>query len=100
MSAVLEKVSRTRVATPDVFDPVVEGIVPPPEDQGARILRPGPNHMTPVGRVEDDKMACEFGLAILNKRLGELGLILKKHADGEVSATSAWTQINAVIARG
>lgn len=58
------------------------------------------NHNAPVARLEDNKLATDFGLSILHKRIDEISRIIQLFNDGKIPATACWEQVNEVIARG
>jgi len=72
---------------------VTDGKLPPPRIGG------GKNHATPVTRLEDNKLATDFGLGILGKRIDEIHHIVVAYHQKNLPATSAWEQITAVINR-
>jgi len=63
-------------------------------------LKTAKNHALPVARLEDDKMATEFGLNILRKRISEISHIIKEYEEKNTPVTAAWEQIVEVIGRG
>lgn len=67
--------------------------IPPPRPNGK-------SHATPVARLEDNKLATDFGLGILHKRISEIHHIIVSFERKEMPATGAWEQIVGVINRG
>jgi len=68
--------------------------------QPTRIGDEAKNHNAPVARLEDNKLATDFGMSILHKRLGEIAGIVATYGQKELPATTAWEQIVDVINRG